>query len=416
MNTPIKTIKFSLVLRSLIILIALLCTNVICKAQYQQQLSQKVSVGTNTNVETYFFAEKLAVEHIGNYVYNNRGVDYSHQPIVHFGFQHFTKYKNDPTIIRIAEILGQIRDLLHDNGPILDYLLNQQNFPAKGPRFLGVKTKIDPQVEEHPEVKPMLVELTDRLRAFYIHADVEAFLKTNKAFYNGAIKETVKNMRSGTYQYMEEWYGQQFPQYMLYISPAMPITPGEGNYRGFGPNMVSPEGKIPSMVMSSSKMLPLQSGLASYHHFGYDNPEVVSFLTNHEIAHTFVNPLLDKFKDQINADSVLFTKELAALVEKNNFGGWYVCVIEHLIRLGEIRIALAMKDPEEAERLRRLHIGDDKCVLIPLLEDKIKDYEKNRMMYPTFESYLPVMLSYLHSLTPADINKQVLQYKNYPQK
>jgi hypothetical protein len=401
---------------SSIIFIALLCTGGLCQAQYRQQLSQKVAVGTSTNIETYFFAEKLAVEHIGNYVFDTKGVDYSHQPVVYFGFRHFSKYKDSPVIIRTAELLRQIRDLLHDNGPILDHLLNQRDFPAKGPRFPDVGTKTDPQVEEHPEVKPMLAELTDSLRKFYTYAAVGAFLKANAVFYKGAIKETVKDINPGTYPVMESWYGQQFPQYMLYISPAMPITPGEGNYRGFGPNILSPAGKIPSMVISSSKMLPLKSSLAAYLQFGYDSREITSFISGHEIGHTFVNPLLDKFKNQISADSTLFTKELAVLVEKNNFGAWYVCIIEHLVRLGEIRTAVAMNAPKEAERLRRLHIGEDKCILIPLLEVKIKDYEQNRVKYPTFESYLPALLSYIHSLTPGDINNQILKYKNYPQK
>ncbi|MGU3376549.1 DUF4932 domain-containing protein [Chryseobacterium sp. M5A1_1a] len=399
--------------RILITLSFLVCLTTLGKAQYMQKLSPKVQVGVNRNIETYFFAEKLAVEHIGNYVFDNNTVDYSHQPIVFFGFQHFKKYKDDPSILRIAELLRQIRDLLHDNGPILNHLLNQKDFPAEGQMYDGLQIKTDPQVEEHPQVKPMIKELTDSLRRFYTYADVGSFMKTNKAFYEGALREASKDIKPGSYQFMEKWYGQTFPSYMLYISPAMPITPGEDNYRGFGPNILTADGKIPSMVVSSSRMLPLQQSLTSYRHFGFDNPEVTSFITGHEIGHTFVNPLLDHFKDQIQADSALYTHELAALVEKNNIRGWYVCLIEHLVRLGEIRVALAMKDPKEAERLRRIHIGEYKCVLIPLLEIKIAEYEQNRIKYPTFESYLPKLLNYLSSLTPKEIDAQVLKYKNY---
>lgn len=402
--------------KSLIILITLVCFSVGCNAQYFQQLSPKVSVGTNTNIETYFFAEKLAVEHIGNYVFDIKGVDYSHQPVVYFGYQHFKKYKDEPIIIRISELLQQTRDLLQDNGPILDHLLNQKDFPAKGPNYEDTATKIDPQVGEHPEVKLMLKELTDSLRSFYNYANVGSFLKANKTFYKGAVREIAKDMNADQYDYMEKWYGQVFPQYKLYISPSMPITPGEGNYRGFGPNIISPEGKMPSMVVSSSKMLVLQQRLTAYRQFGFDNREITTFITGHEIGHTFINPLLDRFKDKIQADSALYTKELSALLEDNNIRGWYVCVIEHLVRLGEIRTALAMKNPKEAERLRRIHIGEYKCILLPLLESRILKYEQNRATYPTFESYLPVLLNDLHSLTPSDINDQVIKYKNYPQK
>lgn len=394
------------------LMITLLCFSA-ARGQYTRHLSPKVSVGTSPNIETYFFMEKLAVEHIGNYVFDIKGVDYSHQPLVHFAFGHFQQYKDDPLVIRCAGLMRQIRDLLHDNGPIMAYLLNQQDFPARGPRFPSVKTPIDPQTEEHPQSKALIAELSDSLRTFYTRAKVAGFLKTNAAFYKGALQETVKDVSQAIFPAMEKWYGQQFPQYILYISPTMPITPGEDNYRGFGPNILSPKGKIPSMVISSSKMLPLKENLRAYHQYGFDHPQVTTFIARHEISHTFVNPVLDKFKTRIEADSILNTKELQALLEKNNFGSWYVCIIEHLVRLGEIRIAVSMNDLKEAERLRRLHIGEYSCVLLPLLEKKITEYEHNRSVYPNLESYIPTLLDYIHSLSPKDINDQILKYKDY---
>ncbi|QCR24537.1 hypothetical protein [Pontibacter sp. SGAir0037] len=75
-----------------------------------------------------------------------------------------------------------------------------------------------------------------------------------------------------------------------------------------------------------------------------------------------------------------------------------------------------MEDDKEAERLRRLHIYDYKCVLIPLLESKIKEYEQNRKEYPDFESYVPELVAYLHSLSPQTINAQIRVHRNYGQK
>lgn len=58
-------------------------------AQIKEKLSDRVTIGVSSNIETYFIAEKLAVEHIGNYVFSNKEVDYSHQPIVYFAQKHF---------------------------------------------------------------------------------------------------------------------------------------------------------------------------------------------------------------------------------------------------------------------------------------------------------------------------------------
>jgi hypothetical protein len=196
----------------------------------------------------------------------------------------------------------------------------------------------------------------------------------------------------------------------------MPITAGEDNYRGFGPGIVSDKGTIPSMVISSSRMLPLLNSLDSYRQFGFDNPAVTSFLSGHEIGHSFVNHLLDSYAAAIQKDTALYTPALKAILEPHYINNWYVCVIEHLVRLGEIRVAVSMNDGKEADRLRKLHIGEYKCVLLPLLEKKIETYEHNRERYPDFKSYLPELIAYLHSLTPDIINEQVSRYSHYPEK
>ncbi|SDM30387.1 DUF4932 domain-containing protein [Pedobacter antarcticus] len=382
-------------------------------AQHQLPLSTKGSVGVSTNIETYFFAEKLAVEHIGNYVFDIKGVDYSHQPIVYFGFKHFSNYQNDPVIIRAAEILKEIRDTLHDNGPIFNYLLNQKEFPGAGPRF-ALKTDNNPSGSSmNKNVDALLAELTDSLRSFYVKADVGRFLAENSSFYKQALQEIGKDINKDIFLHMEKWYGQKFPFYELYISPAMPITPGDDNYRGVGPQIDSPKGKIPSMVVSSSKMLKLQNSLADYHEFGFDNEPVTSFISSHEIGHSFVNPLLDQYTTSIKADSALYTKKLEAILSTSNIRGWHVTVIEHLVRLGEIRIAVSVKNDKEAERLRKLHIGEYNCVLIPLLEAKIIEYERNHKKYPDFKSYVPVLMAYFQGLTPEIIDEQVRLYVNY---
>lgn len=384
------------------------------QAQLKVQLSPNVSIGISKNVETYFIVEKLAVERIDNFVFDIKGTDYSHQPMVYFAYKNFQRYKDDPSVVRMAAILQQVRDAFHDNGPVMEYLLNQKEFPAAGARFINTKIKVNNQPNDI--LQALLAELTDSLRKFYTTAAVADFFKANNQFYKGALNEAIKDINKSSFGYMEKWFGQKFLEYQLYISPGMPITPGEDSYRGFGPQILSSKGKIPSMIVSSSKMLPLHKNLLQYRKFGFDNQPVTKFIFSHEILHSFVNPLLDKYASQIKADSLLYTKNLKELLSPHYIGDWNVCVIEHLVRLGEIRVAVSMNDSAEAERLRKIHIGEYNCVLIPLLEQKIKEYEGDRTSYPTFESYLPGLIFYLHTLTPQIIDDQVVKYKDYGKK
>jgi len=384
------------------ILAVLVVPSIRADAQYRVKLSPKVNLETSVNLETYFFAEKLAVEHIGNYVFDNKEGDYSHQPVVHFAFQHFKKYADGTDVLRMSELIRELRDHYYDNGPIMNYLLNQKQFPGAGFLYPQVTVPIRDRKGDS-----LLVALTASLRKFYTTAKVGAFLEANACFYKGALDEVAKDVDVPSFQGMEQWFGQSFPAYRIYLTPSMPITAGEDSYRGYGPGIVSPSGTVPAMIMSSNKMLPLQKSLSGYRHYGFDNPGVTHMLTKHEIGHSFVNPLLEKYFDELDRDSALFTPKFKAALAPVYINSWRICIIEHLVRLGEIRTALSLGNTTEAERLRKVHIGEYKCVLIPLLEAKVVRYEKDRARYPTFESFLPELVAWFHQLTPEEVNQQV---------
>jgi len=239
---------------------------------------------------------------------------------------------------------------------------------------------------------------------------VGKYLYDNKAFYEGALDEVQKYVRVKAFPFMEKYYGEKFYQYSLYIMPLMPITPGEDNYRAFGPTMHLPMGRVSAMVFSSSRMLSLKSSLKNYAKFGFDNPEVTHFLTVHEIGHSFVNPHVLPMQAELDHDTALFTSSLKKALESSYISNWQICVVEHLVRLGEIRIALAMKDTAEANRLRNLHIKSFGFVLLPLLEKKMEVYEANRDRYPNFNSFLPEIFLVFHSLTPKDVDNLVASF------
>ncbi len=75
------------------------------------------------------------------------------------------------------------------------------------------------------------------------------------------------------------------------------------------------------------------------------------------------------------------------------YRSWLTCVTEHIVRLGEIRIALAMNDTLTANQIRTENIEQNKFIYLPYLEDKIVEYENNRDKYPSFADFFPELIN-----------------------
>lgn len=339
-------------------------------------------------------------------MFSNKDISYTHQPIVYFGLAHFEKWKDSSVILEISKILKQLRDLQFDNQPQLIFLLYRNQFPETGYRWTIPKEFLTSAERTFPGSTKLFFELTDSLKSFYRQANVHEFINNNISFYKGALTEAKKYINVKRIPYMEKWYGEKFDSYQICLMPGMPISPGEDNYRAFGPTLKNGKRKIATMVFSTSVQLPLMSSLKHYEKFGFDNRNVIRLLTTHEFGHSFVNPYIENIASEIIRDTSLFTASLRKSLERSYISNWKECVTEHIVRLGEIRIAKLMGDTLEENRLREYHtkLG---FILLPLLEKKIKEYETNRLKFLTFARYLPNLYQTLHKLTPEDIDTLV---------
>jgi len=378
-------------------------------AQYHY-VHDKLQISYDSRLETYFIAERLAAENIGNYVFSNKTFDYSGQPIVMAGFDKFKNYKDSAVILKLSALLDTLKPLLQDNAPIIEMLLYKEQFPAKGNQYPFKKLMLF-DASSHPEVIGLIEQVIENLREFYIEAQVGNFLTTNEYFYRGAVKEVEKLINKNIYTYMEDYYGEHFLQYNIVVAPAMTLFSDTDSYRGIGPTIHTPAGRISYMILSTSVMLGKQQQPSNYSHFGFDNPAIIRRLSVHEIGHSFINPHLEKYKQRTENNAALFTPALAALMEQQGITSWYVCVTENLVRTGEIRIAMQMKDTAQANWLRQLYVPDQNCIFIPALEEKIDSYERNRTKYPIFENFLPELLTVFDGITPQKVDQMLVKTK-----
>jgi hypothetical protein len=85
------------------------------------------------------------------------------------------------------------------------------------------------------------------------------------------------------------------------------------------------------------------------------------------------------------------------------YRNWWTCVTEHIVRLGEIRIAIAMNDSLTAEKIRTENIEQNKFIYLPYLEGKIIEYENNRDKYHSFSDFFPELITTFSQIDTTEV-------------
>jgi len=344
----------------------------------------KVDVEFSPNIATYSIVEYLVAKHQGRLFYIDGKTDISYLPLADLANREMEKYDNSKIIKAMQDYLqvaGQQQDLTYQ------VLLKHNIFPAKGYAY---------QIEENDNAKKEAVKkFAEQLREFYVERKLGAFFKSQSYFIEGAKNEVKKNIPAGYMAEMEKYYGQKFLAYRFYVNPFDVLPYSEVFWHGNGPMFKSDKGQIANMISSAYVPLKKKNNIKDYTEFGFNHPETTNFLITHEFGHSFVNQYLGQYEDSINKSNNLMSEAFIGKMDGQGYSYWPSCVGEHIVRSGEIRIALANGNPELAEKLRQQHIKENYFVLIPDFEKKMKEYENNRAKYKTFKDFVPELLTVL---------------------
>lgn len=356
----------------------------------------KVDVEFNPNIATYSIVEYLVAKHQGRLFYIDGKTDISYLPLADLANREMEKYDNSKIIKAMQDylqIVGQQQDLSYQ------VLLKHNIFPAKGYAF---------QIEEKDKSKKEAVEkFAEQLREFYIKRNLGKFFKDQNHFIEGAKNEVRKNIPAGYMAKMEKYYGQKFLAYRFYVNPFDVIPYSEVFWHGNGPMFKSNKGQIANMISSAYVPLKKKNNIKDYIEFGFNHPETTNFLITHEFGHSFVNQYLGKYENKINQSNNLMSEAFIGKMDGQGYSYWPSCVGEHIVRTGEIRIALANGNPALAEKLRKQHIKENSFVLIPELEKKMEIYENNRKKYQSFKDFIPELLTVLDETSVEKVREKL---------
>ncbi len=341
-----------------------------------QTLKKQIEVTLNPNIHTSHIIEL--------FVWPG---EYPTRPMIGEAQAYFRAYADHPAI-KLSDSL--LLNEIYYFDELTEILLYMEDFPSTNFRHSLKGTPYESRAQE-------IYDWTSLIARFYEDADVKGFLEKNRAYYKGAIKEVEKNLPPDNFVgLIEDYYRTSMHSYSIIPAPEMP-TGGAYGTRGIGPYVRTAHGMAISQVISASLPLEPKADINEYKEFGFDNKENTIRMSYHEFGHAFVNPLFEnnvKLVEMAEKSSFLFTEEYQKIMKQQNYGDWLTVVQEHLVRLGEIRLAERCGDTKWAEELREYHIDELKFIYLPALEQEVLEYEKNAEI-DSFEDFLPELLAVL---------------------
>ena len=290
--------------------------------------------------------------------------------------RHFGDFDGHP-VVKMAAQLRPTR-LMSCDGPMSLAIHIDHNYRLR-------KT-----VEEWPSTldyrweKQETAEFLEKLRQFAAETKFDEFFKAQSEIYEEGIRSCKDLMAQVN---LEKWLGDIFgvKEYGD-LKLVLGFINGFFNYgRRFADGRTSEKyaivGMRPFDPANTVIFRPMQIGT-----------------TVHEFCHSFVNPVVDKYIDQVQpAGEKLFAAHGPAM-RMNGYQKWESIMYETVVRAC---VASFVRHAFEAKYMD-YYLKDEVKAGFVWTEDMgnfLKTYESNRDKYPTFESFFPEFVDFLNEYT-----------------
>ena len=212
-----------------------------------------------------------------------------------------------------------------------------------------------------------LAEFTQKLKDFYNDTKFGTFFHKHQTDYEKLLNVVSADFEKRDYvKLLEDYFGEKKDRYVFIYSPTSPG--GSGLW-------IETERKVTVYSIMFSGYVPL---------------------VLHEFGHSFVNPITDGFREEIDRYQNLFSSIRQDL--PNYYDSWFIVVNEHIIRAFTARVT-AMLDGEDAgKKALDNEVSNGFKYIIPIYE-RLKEYEVNRDKYPDFHSFFPRIIELFAELS-----------------
>lgn len=346
----------------------------------------KLNIGYNENIETIALIYNLSES--GDYHFNKiigpRGTLAKELTI------QFENYRNHEAVTKLNALLN---DGFVD---LYDVMLSLYN--SNLPEFKQIVTYPTVYYENEgltaEETQARFDDFNASVIQFYKDTDLKnRFEKDYKELYEKIMDEV--NIVAPSSKFIteaESYFGIQRDSYEIIISAFC--------FNGIGKAiLIDNHGKTKAACLVTSNHL-LESDTINLNDLnsfsiGYNDEKYFQEIGLHELIHTFFHEALNENKENvalINEIDYLFTDTLKNDMMNQGYIDWRTCFEEHLVRIGEIRIAERLGNNDFVRDYRLECINNRGYVYFDLIENLLSEYENNRFKYKNIEEFIPELV------------------------
>jgi hypothetical protein len=229
--------------------------------------------------------------------------------------------------------------------------------------------------------KQETAEFLEQLRQFAAETKFNEFYKAHSALYETGIR----SCRAVMAQYdLQTWLGEFFGvEEMGDLRLVLGFLNGPSNY-----GLQFTAGKIHEKYAIIGMQLPDADGNPVF------RPRQLA-TTAHEFCHSFSNPVVEKYMEQLQPAGEKLYAAKAPLMQRIGYQNWRSLMYESAVRAS---VACYIRNSFEPEHLQHYLDGDagNGFVWTKELSDLLGTYEANRDKYPTFESFFPAIVVFFN--------------------
>jgi hypothetical protein len=225
------------------------------------------------------------------------------------------------------------------------------------------------------------------LKQFYRDARCEEFFIENEALFMEVCNRFSPVYKILDLNWFHSFYGKKADENFTII---VSIGCGAHNY---GPSYIRPnlEKKV-FAIMGTWKVD--ESGMPVY-----NQSEYIPYII-HEFNHSFVNQLLAKHLELFEESGKKIYKTVEYEMSRQQaYGNWQIMLNEALVRASAIKYFIDHGANESEIQMMLNNESNNGFIWIKGLVDELKKYDIQRNIYPTLESYMPVLLNAYKTFT-----------------